>query len=253
MGRDRDSDPQPPSARRNERDSEGRRGSMREEPGDCGRERAAKRRRVGHEEQQEHERHERHEKSCTPGEEGEGGRGRERDRQSTPRGDRHHSHRHRHRHHSRDGHSHRHRHRSSRRHSADPAAAPKELPFGARQLSRGDLASFRPLFAYYLDLQKQLDIDSLDEIEVRGRWKSFVGKWNRGELAEGWYDPDIFQKSVSYYAYESPPPSDSPSRREEMERARRAEREERLREYREREERVIAGLRELARQRFGVP
>lgn len=41
------------------------------------------------------------------------------------------------------------------------------------------------------------------------------------------------------------------SRREEAERARRAEREERVKEYREREERVVAGLRELARARFG--
>jgi hypothetical protein len=40
-------------------------------------------------------------------------------------------------------------------------------------------------------------------------------------------------------------------RREEMERIRRAEREERVRSYREREERVLSGLREIARQRFG--
>lgn len=68
------------------------------------------------------------------------------------------------------------------------------LPFDARQLSKGDLATFRPLFADYLDLQKQRDIDEMDEREVRGRWKSFVGKWNRGELAEGWYDPDMFAR-----------------------------------------------------------
>ncbi|AEO59010.1 hypothetical protein MYCTH_2306872 [Thermothelomyces thermophilus ATCC 42464] len=40
-----------------------------------------------------------------------------------------------------------------------------------------------------------------------------MGKWNRGELAEGWYDPDIFQKAISYYAYESPPPPNSPPSR----------------------------------------
>lgn len=34
----------------------------------------------------------------------------------------------------------------------------------------------------------------MDDREVKGRWKSFVGKWNRGELAEGWYDPDMFQR-----------------------------------------------------------
>ncbi|KAK3303317.1 uncharacterized protein B0T15DRAFT_539832 [Chaetomium strumarium] len=42
------------------------------------------------------------------------------------------------------------------------------------------------------------------------------------------------------------------SRREEAERARMAEREERVRAYREREARVVEGLRELARQRFGI-
>lgn len=43
------------------------------------------------------------------------------------------------------------------------------------------------MFAQYLDVQKSKDIAALDEREARGRWKSFVGKWNRGELAEGWY------------------------------------------------------------------
>lgn len=69
------------------------------------------------------------------------------------------------------------------------------LPFGARKLSgRHDFAAFRPLFADYLELHKALDIASLDEVEVRGRWKSFVGKWNRGELAEGWYDPEVYAR-----------------------------------------------------------
>lgn len=56
--------------------------------------------------------------------------------------------------------------------------APKRtLPFGAREISRHDLDSYRPMFALYLDIQKQLEIDFLDESEVKGRWKSFVGKW----------------------------------------------------------------------------
>ncbi len=71
-----------------------------------------------------------------------------------------------------------------------------ELPYGARTLSRWDFAAFEPLFAYYLDLQKQLQLADLDEHEVRGRWKSFLGKWNRGELAEGWYAPDMFLQVV---------------------------------------------------------
>ena len=35
----------------------------------------------------------------------------------------------------------------------------------------------------------------MDEREIRGRWKSFTGKWNRGELAEGWYDPEMFARA----------------------------------------------------------
>lgn len=38
-------------------------------------------------------------------------------------------------------------------------------------------------------------MEELDEREVKGRWKSFVGKWNRGELAEGWYDTSMLQKA----------------------------------------------------------
>ena len=33
------------------------------------------------------------------------------------------------------------------------------------------------MFALYLEVQKQLDINELPEDEVRGRWKSFIGKW----------------------------------------------------------------------------
>lgn len=72
--------------------------------------------------------------------------------------------------------------------------APERLPFDARPLSRSaDFGPFRPLFARYLDVQKQIDIASLDEREVRGRWKSFVSKWNSGGLAEGWYRPETFE------------------------------------------------------------
>ncbi|KIV94817.1 hypothetical protein PV10_02549 [Exophiala mesophila] len=69
------------------------------------------------------------------------------------------------------------------------------LPLGASQLSRHSLSTYRPMFALYLDIQKQIDIEELDEREVKGRWKSFVGKWNRGELAEGWYDPQTLAKA----------------------------------------------------------
>ncbi|KAJ0164888.1 hypothetical protein CTA2_12972 [Colletotrichum tanaceti] len=96
-------------------------------------------------------------------------------------------------------HHHRHHHR---RHRGDkdkdlssmkPAIATTEpLPYEARQLSKSELGVFRPLLAYYLDLQKQKDIRDMDERELRGRWKSFVGKWNRGQLSQGWYDPEMF-------------------------------------------------------------
>jgi len=33
------------------------------------------------------------------------------------------------------------------------------------------------MFALYLDIQKQILLEDLDEREAKGRWKSFVGKW----------------------------------------------------------------------------
>lgn len=33
------------------------------------------------------------------------------------------------------------------------------------------------MFALYLDIQKQRDIEELSEDEVKGRWKSFMNKW----------------------------------------------------------------------------
>jgi hypothetical protein len=56
------------------------------------------------------------------------------------------------------------------------------------------LNSFEALFGEYLSVQKQKDIAGMDDREVKGRWKSFVGKWNRNELAEGWYDPETFAR-----------------------------------------------------------
>lgn len=94
-------------------------------------------------------------------------------------------------------HHHRHHHHHSSSRTEKPIAA--ELPYGARHLSKDDLKAFEPLFAEYLSLQKQLDIADMDEREIRGRWKSFVGKWNRGVLAEGWYDPEMFQRILARY------------------------------------------------------
>ncbi|KAK7935540.1 hypothetical protein PG985_001035 [Apiospora marii] len=98
-----------------------------------------------------------------------------------------------HRHH----HHHHHHHRSSKQRPSSTRtsrAAPTELPYSARPLSKADYDAFLPLLARYLDIQKGKDIHELDEREVRGRWKSFVGKWNDGSLANGWYDPEYFQE-----------------------------------------------------------
>ena len=88
------------------------------------------------------------------------------------------------------------------------------LPFSARALTKGDLPVFKPLFAYFLDLQKQIVLEDLDEREVKGRWKSFVGKWNRGELAEGWYDPDMFSRVAAREPEPRPRSPESPSERD---------------------------------------
>ncbi|KAL1862617.1 hypothetical protein Daus18300_008414 [Diaporthe australafricana] len=127
--------------------------------------------------------------------------------------------RHRHRHRSRDAasesplpgedrrrhdrhHGHRHRKKQAAT-SSTPRETPAELPSNARPLSyKHDFDAFTPLFAYYLDVQKSLDFYELDSQQARGRWKSFVNKWNRGELAEGWYDPEMFERITR----EAPPP-----------------------------------------------
>jgi len=52
-----------------------------------------------------------------------------------------------------------------------------KLPLNARQLVKQDLPQFRAMFGLYLDLQKNKDIYGMTEDEVKGRWKSFIGKW----------------------------------------------------------------------------
>lgn len=53
---------------------------------------------------------------------------------------------------------------------------------------------FEHLLADFLFIQKQKDLYEMSDREVKGRWKSFLGKWNRGELAEGWYDPETYAR-----------------------------------------------------------
>ena len=48
---------------------------------------------------------------------------------------------------------------------------------GASEVSKHDFGKFRSIFALYLEVQKQLDINELSDKEVMGRWKSFVCKW----------------------------------------------------------------------------
>jgi hypothetical protein len=97
---------------------------------------------------------------------------------------------------SRSPHRHLHSHHRKRRRTDSSPPKPKAaLPFQARPLSKYDFGSSKELFALYLDVQKEIYLTDLDEKEVRGRWKSFLGKWNRGELAEGWYDPSTKEKA----------------------------------------------------------
>lgn len=121
--------------------------------------------------------------------------------------DGHHSHHHTRRSRSprddrRDRDTKRHRSRSPRRHATHHSSThrssepkPVRLPFNQRELHRRHLERYTNLFADYLDLQKGHDIADLSEDEVKGRWKSFMNKWNRGELAEGWYDPKTKERA----------------------------------------------------------
>ncbi|KAL4979296.1 hypothetical protein BDW66DRAFT_111320 [Aspergillus desertorum] len=115
--------------------------------------------------------------------------------------------RHRHRH----GHSHSLRRDRNRRTELEPrheTRVPLDLPFQAHELRKRDLEIYEPMFAMYLDIQKGKILENLSEEEVKGRWKSFVGKWNRGELAEGWYDPATLEKARNASAV-APAPGDS--------------------------------------------
>ena len=68
-------------------------------------------------------------------------------------------------------------HRHKRRRTRSPAPKPVVLPYKAQPLSKRDYETYKPLFQSYLDIQKQIQLDELDEREVKGRWKSFVSRW----------------------------------------------------------------------------
>ncbi|KAI4608737.1 hypothetical protein J4E80_008942 [Alternaria sp. BMP 0032] len=99
-------------------------------------------------------------------------------------------------------------HRHKRHRSRSPAASrPIDLPYKAKPLSKRHYDDYKPLFQSYLDIQKNIQLDSLDEREIKGRWKSFVSRWNRGELARSWYDPSMLKtakETVQTYRATSP-------------------------------------------------
>ncbi|KAH8194306.1 hypothetical protein TruAng_011529 [Truncatella angustata] len=100
--------------------------------------------------------------------------------------------------HHRHHHHHHHRHRHGRHGSPNqsaPRPQPAQLPYSARPLSKSELDVFRPLLARYLDVQKTKDMSGMDEREIKGRWKSFISKWNDGSLAISWYDPELFEET----------------------------------------------------------
>lgn len=73
-----------------------------------------------------------------------------------------------------------HRSRSPRNRSSlkrKVASGPVILPYQAPQLNKDDFATYKSMFGLYLDIQKHLFLDELPQDEVKGRWKSFIGKW----------------------------------------------------------------------------
>lgn len=68
-------------------------------------------------------------------------------------------------------------HHHSSSHKRARTSRPVILPLEASTLSKYDYDLYKPMFGLYLDIQKQLILEELSDDEVRGRWKSFVGKW----------------------------------------------------------------------------
>ncbi|KAG9673569.1 hypothetical protein KCV03_g9649, partial [Aureobasidium melanogenum] len=128
-------------------------------------------------------------------------------------GDHHHSLRRRSRspNHSRRDRDHHHKRRSR-------SPAPVQLPLNARALVKQDLKQFKRLFGLYLDIQKQIDIDELDETEIKAipRLQHLTTSRNRAELAEGWYDP-VTKEKADRAASEAKTTRRSPPSREQPE------------------------------------
>jgi hypothetical protein len=69
------------------------------------------------------------------------------------------------------------RHRHKRHRSRSPQSKPVVLPYKAKPLSKRHFEDYKPLFQSYLDIQKNIQLDELDEREAKGRWKSFTSRW----------------------------------------------------------------------------
>ncbi|RKF65751.1 hypothetical protein OnM2_003003 [Erysiphe neolycopersici] len=83
----------------------------------------------------------------------------------------------------------------SRKRKKYQSQLPPTLPYDSHPLVKDDFKEYKYTFALYLDIQKNKILEDLDEKETKGRWKSFMHKWNRGELSEGWYDPSTKRKA----------------------------------------------------------
>ncbi|KAF6239081.1 hypothetical protein HO173_002953 [Letharia columbiana] len=68
-------------------------------------------------------------------------------------------------------------HHVSHKHKHSKPSAPVHLPLQASKLHKHDFETVKPMFELYLDIQKQKVLEGLPDDEVKGRWKSFVGKW----------------------------------------------------------------------------
>ena len=64
-----------------------------------------------------------------------------------------------------------------RRHRERTPPLPQSLPFQAPRLSKHNWKKYEAVFELYLEVQKQLVLEELEEKEAKGRWRSFTGKW----------------------------------------------------------------------------
>ena len=74
-------------------------------------------------------------------------------------------------------------HRTKRKkHNHDPEPSGERsgktgLPFGAQELKKNDMKSYRGPFEKYLLERKEIKLDGLSSTEAYARFKSFVHKW----------------------------------------------------------------------------